>query len=140
MRQPKESSPKRVPKHNVVKGGTPIVSAGSLQSIFLDPTSVVTKTAGVIDYTRYLSSNPFSSTISPGDSAVLLDQGKSSVIESLSDSPLLTDIESIAYESYLEPNTDIIKYRAILKIRNSSVKKDNVIGVDARIYDPTAPA
>lgn len=140
MRQPKESSPKRVPKHNVVKGGTPIVNAGSHQAIFLDPTSVVTKTAGVIDYSRYLTSNPFISTISPGDSSVLLDQGKILIAESSLDSPLLTDIESVTYESYLEPNTDIIKYRAILKIRNSSVKKDSVIGVDARIYDPTAPA
>jgi hypothetical protein len=53
------------------------------------------------------------------------------------DVPGLSDIESITYEEYPD-STGVMKYRAILKIRNSSVNKDNVAGVDARIYNPNS--
>lgn len=47
------------------------------------------------------------------------------------DKPDLTDIESITYEQYFD-STNSIRYNAILKVRNSSAKKDQVIAVDAR--------
>jgi hypothetical protein len=49
----------------------------------------------------------------------------------------LSDIESITYEEYPDA-TGVMKYRAILKIRNSSVNKQNIDGVDARIYNPNS--
>ena len=53
------------------------------------------------------------------------------------DTVQLTDIESIVYESYALV-TGEIKYRAILKIRNSSKYKEDVIGVDARTANLSA--
>ena len=48
-----------------------------------------------------------------------------------SDVPSLTDVEEITYEQYFDAYNSI-RYNAILKVRNSSKKKDEVIGVDAR--------
>jgi hypothetical protein len=47
------------------------------------------------------------------------------------DKPDLSDIEEITYEQYFD-SYNSIRYNAILKVRNSSTKKDQVIGVDAR--------
>jgi hypothetical protein len=47
------------------------------------------------------------------------------------DKPDLSDIEEITYEQYFDTYNSI-RYNAILKVRNSSKKKDQVIAVDAR--------
>lgn len=47
------------------------------------------------------------------------------------DVPQLTDIEEITYEQYFD-YTKSVRYNAILKVRNSSIKKDEVVAVDAR--------
>lgn len=47
------------------------------------------------------------------------------------DKPDLSDIESITYEQYFD-TFNSLRYNAIIKIRNSSKKKDQVIAVDAR--------
>lgn len=60
------------------------------------------------------------------------------------DKPDLSDIESITYEQYFD-TFNSIRYNAIIKIRNSSKKKDKVIAVDARntpkggTQDPETP-
>lgn len=51
--------------------------------------------------------------------------------EDPTDKPELSDIEEITYEQYFD-FTNTLKYNAILKVRNSSKKKDQVIAVDAR--------
>ena len=48
-----------------------------------------------------------------------------------SDVPSLTDVEEITYEQYYDGYSSV-RYNAILKVRNSSKKKDEVIAVDAR--------
>ena len=47
------------------------------------------------------------------------------------DIPQLTDIENVTYVQYFDAFNSI-RIKAIVKIRNSSKVKDNVIGVDAR--------
>jgi hypothetical protein len=49
----------------------------------------------------------------------------------INDIPQLTDIENITYQQYYN-TANAIRIRAIVKIRNSSKNKANVIGVDAR--------
>jgi len=49
----------------------------------------------------------------------------------ISDIPQLTDIENITYQQYYN-SSNAIRIKAIIKIRNSSKNKANVIGVDAR--------
>lgn len=50
------------------------------------------------------------------------------------DTPGLSDIESIEYVKYYDANK-ILKIKAIIKIKNSSINKSKVAGVDARITD-----
>lgn len=57
-------------------------------------------------------------------------------MEEPSDVPQLSDIESVQYVKYFDPVSKIEKAKAIIKIRNSSKNKNNVAGVDARIYQP----
>jgi hypothetical protein len=49
----------------------------------------------------------------------------------ITDIPQLTDIENITYQQYYD-TFNSIRIKAIIKIRNSSKNKANVIGVDAR--------
>lgn len=49
----------------------------------------------------------------------------------ITDIPQLTDIENITYQQYYN-TANAIRIRAIVKIRNSSKNKANVVGVDAR--------
>ena len=56
------------------------------------------------------------------------------------DVPELSDIESITFQEDYDPATKLTTMTAFIKIRNSSVNKENIAGVDARIYNPAAPA
>lgn len=49
----------------------------------------------------------------------------------ITDVPQLTDIENITYQQYYD-TFNSIRIKAIIKVRNSSKNKSNVIGVDAR--------
>jgi|GEM_PF-5545821 hypothetical protein len=49
----------------------------------------------------------------------------------ISDIPQLSDIENITYQQYYN-SANAVRIKAIIKIRNSSKNKANVIGVDAR--------
>jgi hypothetical protein len=49
----------------------------------------------------------------------------------ITDIPQLTDIENITYQQYYN-SANAVRIKAIIKIRNSSKNKANVIGVDAR--------
>jgi hypothetical protein len=55
------------------------------------------------------------------------------------DVPNLSDIESITFQEDYDPATKLTTMTAIIKIRNSSDNKENIAGVDARIFNPAAP-
>ena len=55
------------------------------------------------------------------------------------DVPELSDIESITFQEDYDPATKLTTMTAFIKIRNSSINKENIAGVDARIYNPAAP-
>ena len=52
----------------------------------------------------------------------------------LPDTPDLSDIESVTFTKYYDV-TNKLRVKAEIKIKNSSVRKDSVIGVDARIFN-----
>jgi len=52
------------------------------------------------------------------------------------DAPSLSDIEDIDYIKYFDPVSKIEKLKVVIKIRNSSSRKSDVVGVDARVYQP----
>jgi hypothetical protein len=47
----------------------------------------------------------------------------------------LSDIENVSFEEYLDPITKIVKIRAYIKVRNTSLKNVDVSGVDVRLFD-----
>ena len=122
----------RISSKSIVDSAPIVISPDNPESIFLNPNKVIITKPGNI-WDKYLSGNGFS--VGGGD----LADGTDKFEDLNKDTVHLTDIEDITYESYLG-TTGELKYRAILKIRNSSVNKEDVIGVDARIYNPGATA
>lgn len=86
----------------------------------------------------------------PGNTSDFLNTTKSSPFASVTvaspeefsfeglekDAPDLSDIENIDYVNYFDPVSKIEKLKVIIKIRNSSNRKSDVVGVDARVYQP----
>ena len=134
-------TPRRVPKSNVVQGPLPVLSENNPDSFFLAPNQYLKVKDGAVTYDNYLSGVSATSAVSatqPDLNSLIAAAGnviakppKTSVVD-------LTDVEDIKYEQYYDSVSKLIKYRAILKIRNSSTNKIDVQGVDARIYNPNA--
>lgn len=133
--------PKRLPQSNVVQGTLPVLNENNPDVFFLKPNSFLKIKDGSTTYDNYLSSASAISpiTISQPDLNKLISSSNNLTNLDLKlDTVDLTDIESITYEEYYDSLTKLIKYKAILKIRNSSINKTKVQGVDARVYNPNA--
>lgn len=114
---------KRIGSKRIVEGSPVVLSDKSDDLIWMNPKSVlIRKDVNLFD--KYLNGDLFG-LLGGGDS------GDGSLDGSDKDTVQLTDIESITYTKYFLANGEL-KYRAVLKIRNSSAFKENVIGVDAR--------
>lgn len=115
---------KRVSGKRVVEGAAIIISEKNPELVWMSPKSIILSKEGLFSFDKYLGNNPFktfdSDFVGGGD----LETDNRDTVH-------LTDIENIKYESYLS-TTGELKYRAILKIRNSSKVKEDVIGVDGR--------
>ena len=114
--------PSRVGSKNVVDGTPIVMSDTNPELVFLNPKNVLVTSGGTFTFDKYLGNREFS--IIEGSDVEPFEESKDTV--------QLTDIESIIYEQYLLEDGSK-KVRAILKIRNSSKTKEDVIGVDARI-------
>ncbi len=131
--------PNKIPGPNVVQGPKPVLSEDNPDTIWISPEKYLKVKAGKISYDNYLSNISASSpaqTQTPSEIMALLKKTTEGAVKP--DTVDLTDIESITYEQYYDSVSKLIKYKAIIKIRNSSVNKTNVEGVDARIYNPNA--
>ena len=134
-------TPRRVPKSNVVQGPLPVLSENNPDSFFLAPNQYLKVKDGAVTYDNYLSNVSATSPVSATqpDLNSLITSGINAPAQlPKPDTIDLTDIESITYEQYYDSVSKLVKYKAILKIRNSSVNKVDVQGVDARIYNPNA--
>ena len=114
--------PSRVGSKNVVDGAPIVLSDSNPELVFLNPKNVLVTTGGALTFDKYLGGRDFA--VVEGTDIEEPEEPKDTV--------QLTDIESIIYEQYLLEDGSK-KVRAILKIRNSSKTKEDVIGVDARI-------
>lgn len=138
-----KDTPKRVPKQSIVKGAPIILSKGHPDLTFLG--DALETDASRISSSRYLTGSFAGSTSGNSSGGATGPTGPSgpdgpsgpSGPSIVVDVPGPGDIESITYEEYPD-STGVMKYRAVLKIRNSSLNKDNIAGVDARIYNPNA--
>ena len=131
---------KRIDKKDITEGTPLVLPVGHPDTVFLNPNNYIAIRGTVVDYNRYQVGNPYSlsgdPTINPtGDSEkTIINQ----IPVNQLDVPQMADIESITYEQYYDSVSKIVKYKAVLKIRNSSKNPNNVAGVDARIYNPNA--
>lgn len=136
-----KNTPKRVPQSNVVQGTLPVLNENNPDTFFLKPNSFLKIKDGSVSYDNYLTSASAISPISasrPDLNGLISSSGNISVPVVKLDTVELTDIETITYEQYYDSVSKLVKYKAILKIRNSSINKTEVQGVDARIYNPNA--
>lgn len=132
---------KRVPIQQVVDAAPIVIDEKDPDLIFLNAKKVITTKSGKINYDKYsagipgvgggVGGDPGGGNTGGGDDATPEKPVKYDV-------PDLTDIESITYEQYYDTVTKGAKVKAILKIRNSSIRGTDVVGVDARIYNPSA--
>jgi len=133
---------KRVSKSSIVSTTKRVLPAGHPDLVWYDPSEVIiigeeseykVSGTGVSFSSALLSGSLISGSENPNK--VEEEKGKKS-LEEPSDVPQLSDIESVQYVKYFDPVSKIEKAKAIIKIRNSSKNKNNVAGVDARIYQP----
>ena len=133
---------KRVPEQNLVQSKPWIIDENDPILQFVDRSKVVIRKSDGTTYDKYLAAPPIIGEGSSGLSAAqtvanaaLLNE----VIPIKPDTIDLTDIEGEPiYEQYYDSVSKLVKFKVTLKIRNSSSKKTNVKGVDARIYNPGA--
>jgi hypothetical protein len=133
---------KRIRKESIVSGSERVLSADQLDLIaWYHPKEVII--VGEDEKSEYLTTgsripsgvNSLSgSLLAPGPSGPSGPSGLQ--ITEVTDVPQLSDIESVQYVKYFDPVSKIEKAKVIIKIRNSSKNKNNVAGVDARIYQP----
>lgn len=128
---------KNIPVSKVVSAQPRVLPEGHEDLLFLNPNDVLIGSANGYSLSKLLSSYPSAGPdlLDPLNSPNLIGDIPVYVAP---DVPDLTDIESITYEQYFDEATKTAKIKAVLKIRNSSITKDNVQGVDARIFNPNA--
>ena len=129
----------RVPDQKVVSPAPLVISIDNPDAIFLkdNPKVVFTTQSGTTLPNVQIGAFAYSGVGGVATAGVPfgttnLDKISDAVVP---DVPSLSDIESIIYEEYADAN-GVAKYKAVIKIRNSSKNKLNVLGVDARIYNP----
>jgi hypothetical protein len=125
----------RVDGKSVVTGSPIVLPKNSPDRVFLRKTVGIdieegTKTEGVTPFLMGSSGSgsPGSSSVSEANKKLPPDPNPPAEII---DIPQLTDIENITYQQYFD-TFNSVRIKAIIKIRNSSLKKKDVIGVDAR--------
>jgi len=132
---------KRVPIQQVVDAAPIVIDEKDPDLIFLNAKKVITTKNGKINYDKYSAGVP---GIGGGGDVVGNTSTNTTGTTTTPEKPVkydvpdLTDIESVTYEQYYDTVTKGAKVKAILKIRNSSVRGTDVVGVDARIYNPSA--
>ena len=136
MKPPKD----RLDKKDITDGNPLILPDGHPDTVFLNSNSYLTYDGTKLRYSKYQSGNPYSESFPDNGEPSTLNNA---IIEDKSgaqtqDVPELTDIESVTFTKYYDAVTKEEKVKAVLKIRNSSNDKNKVVGVDARIYNPSA--
>ena len=130
----------RLDKKDITDGNPLILPDGHPDTVFLNSNSYLTVSGTKLSYSKYQSGNPYSESFPDNGEPATLNNA--TVVESVGAKiqgvPEFTDIENITFTKYYDPVTKEEKVKAVLKIRNSSSDKNKVVGVDARIYNPSA--
>jgi hypothetical protein len=131
---------KKISDANIVEGSKRVLPAGHPLLALYDPSKVII-VGQVSEYDLNTKKFPVGTGAggftgdtgnrdNPDDKDDKKDDDES---KTKPDVPQLSDIESIEYIKYFDAVTKVEKVKAIIKIRNSSINKSNIAGVDARI-------
>jgi hypothetical protein len=118
----------RVPAANITRGTTPVIASDDEALLYVNPNEVLIKDP--TDPSKYLRRSPYGNGAGSGNNWNNFQGGSG-------DCPTLSDIISVKIVKYYDSVTKMPKAKAIIKVRNSSEYATEVMGVDARIYDPT---
>lgn len=125
----------RIPIQQIVDAAPIVIDENDPDLVFLNPKKVITTKNGKAVYDKYVGYVPGGGGgDGPGGPPEPPEPPEPPVKP---DIPSLSDIESITYEQYYDSSKKA-RIKAIVKIRNSSLKAQEVEGVDARIYDPSS--
>ena len=128
----------RIPIQQVVDAAPIVIDENDPDLVFLSPKKVITTKNGKASYDKYMPYVPGGGGGNgPGDGPDDPNPPEPPNPPGGADTPTLSDIESVTYEQYYD-SSNKARIKAIIKIRNSSSKSQEVEGVDARIYDPSA--
>lgn len=120
---------KNIPSENVTRGFPIVLPANHPDLIWLNPSDVLIGPSS--------PDSPYqTSPLKPAEKFSTTGQEEAEEDDSI-DKVDLTDIENISYTKYYDSVTKATKYKAVIKVRNSSLTKSNVQGVDARLYNPS---
>jgi hypothetical protein len=131
---------KKIPDANIVKGSKRVLPAGHPLLALYDPSEVII-VGQVSEYDLNYKSFPIGTGaggFNGGDQSEDKkddkdEKKKEEEAKEKPDVPQLSDIENIEYVKYFDSVTKVEKVKAIIKIRNSSINKNKISGVDARI-------
>jgi hypothetical protein len=127
----------RIPIQQVVDAAPIVIDENDPDLVFLSPKKVITTKNGKASYDKYMPYVPGGGGGNgPGDGPDDPNPPEPPNPPGGADTPTLSDIESVTYEQYYD-SSNKARIKAIIKIRNSSSKSQEVEGVDARIYDPS---
>ena len=129
---------KRIDKKDVTEGQPLVLPAGHPDTVFLNPNNYIQTKGTITDYSKYQTGGAYSSLSGVPENGTTQPISLNSSLGNQLDVPQLTDIESVTFTKYYDAVTKEEKVKAVLKIRNSSNNKNNVAGVDARVYNPSA--
>jgi hypothetical protein len=136
----KNVSPNRVPSQNIVTGVIPVISSSDPLKVFLRQGSYIEVDTNQENiYAKYIAAPATTYPFDPEDPKLTGDEDLKKIIKTnlVFGSVDLSAIEDITSEIYYDSlGNPKVKY--ILKVRNLNLDKDNVVGVDARIYNPFA--
>lgn len=137
-------SDNRISAAKVVRAKKPIIRKDSVLNIWMDPSQVLVVDSQGSQAPSYsmasILSGP-STIVTPGtlsnQTDATIKEADESVYINRGDTPDLSDIESIVVTQYKDTLGNQ-KAKAVIKVRNSFSFPENVVGVDARIYNPFA--
>jgi len=112
-----------------------LVASGGVDSLFLNPNTVLAINATSSKFLT-VPTNIFPTGIVNVITAPE-EKGKEIVIPTeRPDVPDISDIEIVKNEKYWDAAKKQERGRLVIKVINRSNKKDEVVGIDARIYNP----
>lgn len=115
---------KRINESEVISSGRPVRPAGHPDLFWYRPDYVI-KEGSVSEYKTTGIATPF----------LIGANFDSNVIVDTKDVPELSDIEIVTNTTYID-EAGKTRAKLVLKIKNSSKNKENIKGIDARIYQP----